>query len=74
MIKMYISNIRKSRDCQYAKGRLPNEARVELSNYRPCYKPGEGREEETKKEIRQTDRILEIITEMETEEAMWSED
>ena len=34
-IKDYIGKIRKSRDCQYAKGKLPAEARVELSNYRP---------------------------------------
>ena len=35
VIKEFIDKIRKSRDCQYAKGKLPNEARVELTNYRP---------------------------------------
>ena len=32
---MYVGKIRKSRDCQFAKGKLPDQARVELSNYRP---------------------------------------
>ena len=34
-IKDYIRKIRKTRDCLFEKGKLPREARVELSNYRP---------------------------------------
>ena len=35
LIKEYIGKIRKGRDCQYAKGKLPEAAKVEISNFRP---------------------------------------
>ena len=35
IIKEYIGIIRKARDCQFAKGKLPEEAKIETTNYRP---------------------------------------
>ena len=35
MIKDYIGKIRQIRDCMYRKGELPEQAKVEISTYKP---------------------------------------
>ena len=35
IIKDYIGKIRQIRDCMYQKGELPEQAKIELSTYKP---------------------------------------
>ena len=35
IIKDYIGKIRQIRDCMYQKGELPEQAKIELSSYKP---------------------------------------
>ena len=35
IIKDYIGTIRKTRDCMYKNGLLPDQAKIEISTYKP---------------------------------------